>query len=158
MIPSIIHFVWLDPDGGQQPMPADVERNVETWSALHPDFEIRVWSLAELGGILTDFHGLPVLQSMEACSFPATKSNLARLALMYEYGGFYSDLKNVPLRPFLYDLQHSDAAILTEHPPTERGYRRTVFNAFLGSKPGHELWINALRKAIRNVHRRICRA
>ena len=93
-------------------------------------------------------------EAIGACRFPATQSNMARLAVLYEYGGFYADLKNRPLRPFLGELLHFEAALVTEHPPTIPDHEGRLTNAFLGSQPGHPLWRSALKRAVRNVKER----
>jgi mannosyltransferase OCH1-like enzyme len=69
----MIHFFWTSAKGA--PLPKDAASHVETWRKHHPDFLVRVWSLAELRPLLADFHGLRVTEAIDACRFPAMQSD-----------------------------------------------------------------------------------
>jgi hypothetical protein len=73
---------------------------------------------------------------------------------VYEFGGFYTDLRLVPRRPFLYELIGTEAAILCAHPPTIDLHAFRLSNAFLGSVAGHPLWMAALRRIVANIRSR----
>ena len=40
MIPKIIHFCWMSGD----PYPADIQKCIDSWKRLLPDYEIRLWN------------------------------------------------------------------------------------------------------------------
>jgi hypothetical protein len=149
-----VHLFWTDPRHGQAPIPDDMARNVAAWETLFPDFDVRVWLRDELRDLLEDFHGLRVWDAVRVCRFGNLQSDLARLALLYEYGGFYSDLRQVPLRPFLHELLEYEAAIVAAHQPTIPNYAERLTNSFLGSPPGHSLWHEALKRAVHNIEAR----
>ena len=153
VIPRRVHLFWSDPQG-QDGVPEDMARNAAVWQERFPDFEVRIWLRDELRDLLEDFHGLRVWDALRACRFESVQSDLARLALLYEHGGFYSDLRTIPLRPFLYELLEIEAAIITAHPPTISDHASRLSNAFLGSIPGHPLWRRVLSRGVRNIEAR----
>ena len=39
-IPKIIHYCWF----GNNPLPDDYKKNIESWKKYMPDYEIKLWS------------------------------------------------------------------------------------------------------------------
>ncbi|AGX88447.1 glycosyltransferase family 32 protein [Candidatus Symbiobacter mobilis] len=151
-IPNILHFVWFSPTGTTTgTLPGEVQDLIELWRAYHPDFEAIVWNDSMLR---TAFLGDDVLSAIDACRFEAMKSDLARLAILHHIGGFYCDVKNRPMQPFLDSLRCEEAAIIAEHPPTIDNAAGKLCNAFLAAAPGHPCVEQALTAALRNVQQR----
>jgi len=155
-IPAMLHFYWNAPSGDNSPPPSDVQKNVSAWIDLHPSFQYKVWTLQELHSLLKHFHGLKVLEAIEACRFEAMKSDIVRLVVVYEYGGFYSDLKNFPLKAFLDQLINENVAVITEHPPTIplEDFTGHYSNAFLAGPPKHPLFLEILTAVCEKIARR----
>jgi hypothetical protein len=94
--------------------------------------------------LLENFYGLALLTRINECRFPAMQSDIVRLALLYEYGGFWSDLKNYVLCPFVDDLIQHDKIVLAEHWPakTPAKYHPRLLNGFLGApKKNKYIWM-----------------
>lgn len=147
MIPFVVHQLWLSPDGRE--IPSDVAVNARAWAELHPGLEHHVWGAHDLDAICA-VDGLPVLEAVRACWFLAMQSDIIRLALLYNRGGFWSDLKNRPLHPFLDELCAHDL-VIAEHPPTVRKPPGYISNAFIGAAPHHPVILTLLREAVANV-------
>src|SRR5262245_33732166 len=100
-IPRLVHLFWTPPRGQDIAIPGEVEHHISEWRRLHPAYWVRVWSLDEVEELSTQIRKFPVWESVNACRFEAMQSDIVRLAILYQFGGVYSDLKNLPLRPFL---------------------------------------------------------
>lgn len=120
-IPKIFHQVWL----GGKPFPADAQAFQDTWRVLHPDWEWRLWTDADL----------PSLQNQDALaqSFHlAMKSDIVRYEALCRCGGVYMDTDVECLRaidPLLDGV--------TAFAGWESG--DSLCNAILGGTPGHPL-------------------
>jgi hypothetical protein len=82
VIPRIFHQIWLGPD----PLPLKFERCRQTWARLHPDWELRLWGEDDLPADLVHKEAYDRRRS------PAERSDIARLELLWRYGGVYLDV------------------------------------------------------------------
>ena len=155
VIPPNIHFLWISPTHDSQTIPDDVQSNIGTWREFHPDYHIRVWSLSDIREDLKLYHELPLLDLIECFRFEAMKSDIIRLFLIHKYGGFYNDLKNRAMRPFLNELSGTSKALITEHAPTIENYKGRLMNSFLAGPPRHKFFLDCLRAVAINVDQRV---
>lgn len=106
MIPKIIHYIWF----GNNPMPDSVQRCIASWKKYCPDYEIKLWNESNYDISKSDF----MLQAYEAKKY-AFVSDMARLDIIAQYGGFYLDT-DVELLTSLDSLRHYDAFMPMENP------------------------------------------
>lgn len=90
MIPKRIFYIWF----GGAPLPQQVVENLKTWRQLNPDYEI----------IEINEHNYDVTKnSFVAAAYRAKKwafaSDVARLEVLYQHGGFYFDTDVKMLKP-----------------------------------------------------------
>ena len=152
MIPLMVHQLWISPDGSD--VPKDIQHNVGRWAELHPGLNHRLWRLKDLEHTLESIAGLPVLEAVRVCRFPTMQSNIVRLSLLYEYGGFWSDLKNLPRRRFLEELLNEELILVEHQPmpvPKPDGY---LTNSFMGAVAHHPFVFACLAEAVAGVTRR----
>ena len=154
-IPKVIHQFWTSET--IEYIPEDIQINIKSWSDTHPDFMLITWSIHSLTSLLKDFHGMNLLESINACRFPAMQSDIIRLAVLYEYGGFWSDLKNFALQPFINNLLVHNKLILTEHWPTDTHSPFTphLVNSFIGAPEKNVYILKWLHNAHKNIKRRV---
>lgn len=82
MIPKIIHYCWFSNDK----KPKSIQRCIDSWSHVMPDYEIRCWD-----GNSFDFDSVPfVKEAMEAKKY-AFAADYIRLYALYTEGGIYLD-------------------------------------------------------------------
>lgn len=100
-IPHRLHFYW---DGPNRP-----EWIIQAWRDLHPGFEVTVWNEAKIRFTLGQtfahaewFYRTPRLNQ---------KSDLARLAVLYAFGGVYIDADVVPMRRLPEEWFHHTAEL-----------------------------------------------
>ena len=103
---------------------------------------------------LSGIDGMDIWGAMQVCRFPTMQANLVRLVLILKFGGFWSDLKNVVLRPFLQEVA-AHKLVLVEHQPMPDprppGY---LTNSFFGAEAGHPFLKTCLEEAILGIKRR----
>lgn len=91
MIPKIIHYCWF----GDNPMPEIVQKCIESWKRVMPDYEIRKWDESNVPYMHYDF----MREAYKARKF-AFVSDQARFWVLQQYGGFFLDTDVETLKPF----------------------------------------------------------
>jgi mannosyltransferase OCH1-like enzyme len=76
-----------------------LERNIESFKSTYPKAEYQLYGNRELIDFLSENFPEPVLQAYRALTPYAFKADLARYCLLFTYGGLYSDLSYLHLRP-----------------------------------------------------------
>lgn len=133
-IPRTIHRVWL----GERPIPEEHERFGRTVAEHHPDWEMRLWTDADLPAL-----GIGTAERRRSRTH-SELSNLVRYAVLHRHGGVYVDTDVECLRPLTPLLRGIDAFAALEGPGC-------IGSAILGSVAGHPIFARATRLARRTV-------
>ncbi|OXQ72000.1 glycosyltransferase family 32 protein, partial [Klebsiella pneumoniae] len=120
MIPKIIHCIWL---GGRE-LPALEKKCIESWSIYNPDYKIIIWDEKNL--VIDD----PEYKSAYLKKQWAYCADLARMRLLYEYGGIYLDTDMEAIASFDNLLKYSFFAGKEDD--------EMINGAILGAEKGHE--------------------
>lgn len=88
MIPKTLNFVWFGPRALPDWWPILAKR----WAALNPDYNIRIHEDLPLDSSLYEAF-------TRRCAYVESKSDVVRLQILKDHGGWYFDLDMVPLRP-----------------------------------------------------------
>lgn len=83
MIPKIIHYCWLSND----PIPADMQRYIESWKKFLPDYEFMLWNFSRFDINSSDW----VKEAFKNKKY-AFAADYIRLYALYNYGGIYMDM------------------------------------------------------------------
>jgi mannosyltransferase OCH1-like enzyme len=128
-IPRIFHQIWVGPD----PLPEEFEAYGQTWRTRHPDWELRLWTEANLPGDLERKEAYELLRR------PAERADVLRLELLYRHGGVYIDVDFECLRSIEPLIEGAEFFV---------GYRKPhrVNNAIVGSVRGHPVLEQAIRE------------
>jgi hypothetical protein len=129
-IPQIIHRVWL----GDEQMPAEQELFGETFARHHPEWEMRLWTDANLAEL-----DITSRERERARNLPEL-SNLVRYEMLNRFGGVYVDTDVECKRSLSNLLRGVDAFAAFELPGR-------VGNAILGSTRGHPAFLRAAQQA-----------
>ncbi|HEX9887471.1 MAG TPA: glycosyltransferase [Longimicrobiales bacterium] len=99
-IPHILHQTWKDHD-----VPERFRESVESWRRHHPDWEYRFWTDDDLEALVAaDYPG--VLDLFRAYREPIQRVDAARYMILHRFGGVYSDLDIVCVRPITPLAEH----------------------------------------------------
>ncbi len=82
IIPKTIHYCWF----GGSPLPKQYQGYMKTWKEFCPDYEIIRWDESNY-----DYSWSPYMREAYECKKWAFVSDLARLDIVYRYGGIYLD-------------------------------------------------------------------
>lgn len=91
MIPKIIHYCWLSDD----PVPANLQRCMQSWKAFLPDYELVHWNFVRFPKGKSKW----VDQAFENKKY-AFAADYIRLYALYNYGGIYLDMDVEVLKSF----------------------------------------------------------
>lgn len=100
MIPKIIHYCWFSKDKSKE-LPKAVQRSIESWKRILPDYEIRLWNEETF-----DVNSVPWVKECYECGCAsyAYVADYVRLYALYNYGGIYLDADQMVIKsldPFL---------------------------------------------------------
>ena len=98
MIPKIIHYCWFS----GEPFPPEVESCLASWRAFLPDFHFRLWDMAAIRDLKSDF----LKEALDVRKW-AFASDYVRLYAIHMFGGVYLDTDVLLHRSFETLLQHS---------------------------------------------------
>lgn len=97
LIPKTIHYVWF---GG--PIPENLQKCIDSWKEKCPDYEIVKWDTSNY-----DYKKHPYTRQAYEAKRWGFMADLARLEILYEYGGFYLDT-DVELLQSLDELRYQE--------------------------------------------------
>lgn len=91
MIPKVIHYCWF----GEKAIPHDLQRCIDSWKQVMPDYEIRKWDESNY-----DISKCDYIKEAYAEKKWAFVSDYVRLDVCYTYGGIYLDTDVEVIKPF----------------------------------------------------------
>lgn len=107
MIPKKIHYCWF---GGAEKSPL-IQRCIETWRKVMPDYEIKEWNESNF-----DLNSVPFVREAHAARKWAFMADYVRLYAMYHEGGIYMDTDVKVMRRFDDFLKYSFFTCQESHP------------------------------------------
>jgi mannosyltransferase OCH1-like enzyme len=128
MIPRILHQIWVGPN----PLPEDFRGYRESWRRHHPDWDMPLWTEANLP---TDFTRK---EAYERLRVPAERCDIILLELLLRHGGVYVDTDLECLRSIDPLLDGIDFCVTYNKPGR-------VSTALIAAIPGHPIIEQALR-------------
>lgn len=137
-IPPILHQTWRDEN-----LPPPFARWRATWRNLHPRWEHRFYTDADIRKIVVD--RVPqFLRAFDALTVPVQRVDFFRYLIVHLDGGLYADLDMIAYQPSD-DLLNGHACVLcVEHELTARrqaslGFRLPyqLANCIFAAAPGH---------------------
>jgi mannosyltransferase OCH1-like enzyme len=148
-IPKIIHQIWMG-----SPVPQDLQDLAETWRRLHPDWEYRLWTDAEIARIEFGTKDL-----FEKATCYAQKSDILRAELVLRHGGVYVDFDYHCFKPIDafahgYDFFGTTRNILVAHLGWSEVWPSpiVVCNSLFGARPGHPILFAFLERVREHWH------
>ena len=139
MIPKILHFVWVG-DDAKRPTAC-----IQSWCDLNPDYEVRVWSNADLerGGPWINADHMADMATREWCGV----ADLMRYEILYHHGGVALDADSLCIRPLEDWLLEPEVFTCWSN---EIYHNQLLANGILGATPEHPF----IAKVIMDIHDR----
>lgn len=100
-IPHIFHFIWLTGQrnvSSEPMMPQKFTNNVKSFLTNHPNWTFYFWTDSSSRKLIEDRHK-KLLFLYDHASNIVVKSDILRYVVIYEFGGVYTDVDTVSVRP-----------------------------------------------------------
>jgi hypothetical protein len=136
MIPKVIHKVIIV-DGGEMPvLPDGIKNAIETFYRKNPDYKVKLYSGNACVEYIKQHFDEEVLNAYNTLKPYAYKCDLMRHLILYNEGGWYSDMRQICLAPIdkLNDLNKEYYTSL-DCPPNDM----CMYTAFIGSVSKHPI-------------------
>lgn len=152
-IPRIVHQIWLG-----SPIPDDFLQFIDTWR--HDGWEYKLWTDAEIAKL--NMHNRVIYDQSDNFG---EKSDIARLEILYQYGGIYVDTDFECRNIDIFNELHQSFDFYVGFEPLEHGFTakfnmNKFCNALIGSAAHHPLLQDLIINIKANylAHRRCCGA
>lgn len=149
MIPHTIHFVWIGPE-----MPDWAADNIRLFRELNTSFNVQVHGEDVL---LPEFQaGYDAIKGEHVLS---RKSDLLRVSVLLEHGGWYFDADFLPIRPLAALYEHYNCfpkCAYVTHGAYLRG-RKWIANGIIGTTPGSPFMLTVYEGILGRIKRKECR-
>ena len=129
-IPKIFHRIWL----GSRSMPEEFERFGRTWEQLHPGWEMRFWTDANLPALTNQ-------AAFDSAPSFAAKADILRYEILLQHGGVYVDTDFECLRN-IEPLLDGVGCFVAQQRDLDADFGKFCYvnNALMGAIPGHPLF------------------
>lgn len=122
------------------------EFNTGSFKTAYPEAEYRLYDDKEIVNFLTSHYPSSILYTYQALTAFAFKSDLARYCLLHTFGGMYSDLSYLHLRPL--EVTPTCKTVVFRDIPGHPSW--AVSNAIIYSKPNNEILARAIARIVEN--------
>lgn len=90
-IPKVIHYFWV----GGNPIPHELQHCIDSWKRANPEYEIKRWDESNY-----DFSWCPYMKEAYDNKAWGFVPDVARLDVIYRYGGIYLDTDVEAIKSF----------------------------------------------------------
>lgn len=90
--PKYIHQIFISESNEEPSFPISIEENIRSLKVFYPQANYKLWNLSEIDQFIKENFSPDVLESFRLLKPYAYKADLARLCLLYHFGGLYVDL------------------------------------------------------------------
>jgi len=136
MIPKVIHKVIIVDDGKIPTFPDGMKKSLETFYRINPGYNVKLYSGDDCIDYIKKYYNEEVLEAFNTIKPYSYKCDLMRHLLLYNEGGWYSDIRQVCLES-LEKLNTLKKEYYTsiDCPPNQQ----CMYTAFIGSVPKHDI-------------------
>lgn len=153
MIPKIIHQTWR-----ADSIPSVFQKINEQNKEKNQDFEFKLWTHAPGSPVIDEFikkEYPDIYDIFNKCKYGVQKADIARIAILYHYGGIYLDLDILCLKKFDDLIDFNTDSVYCALEPAEQTKRifnsdNVLCNAFFATPAKNPLFKQALVE-VRNL-------
>jgi len=116
-IPKVIHKIIIVDEGNIPTMPEGMKKALETWYRMNPDYKVKIYSGEDCVEYIKTHFDDEVLKAYNTLKPYSYKCDLMRHLILYNEGGWYSDIRQVCLEPLdtLSNLNESTTRVWIVH-------------------------------------------
>lgn len=151
LVPKVIHKVIICDDGKFPKYPDGMKKAIETFYRMNPDYRIKYYSGDDCVEYIKKYFDADILVAYQTLKPYSYKCDLMRHLILYNEGGWYSDIRQVCLQP-LDNLNNLNKEYYTsiDSPPNHT----CMYTAFIGSIPEHPISKKMVDLVVWNVKQR----
>jgi mannosyltransferase OCH1-like enzyme len=148
MIPKVIHKVCLVDSFKLPELPAGIQQSIQTFRDLNPEYTLKIYSGDDCVQYIKDHFDEKTLKAFHKVKPYSYKCDLFRFLVLYNEGGWYSDLRQICLCPIdkLTSSNH-EFYVAIDAPPNQL----CMYTAFIGSIKGHPILKKTIEYVIWNI-------
>ena len=146
-------ILWRTASFPAEELPDEVADAMATFTVLAPEWTQVYMSDADVEAHLLELHAPHLVTAYRSLIPGAFRADLWRLVVLLQYGGLYSDIGHLLLRPLEPAISvDADALLLVPDRVTyANGYAARIYNALMGAPPGSPLLQAMLDAVVDNV-------
>ena len=114
-------------------LPNDVKENIRSFQKCYPNSDYKLWTLQKIEDFLVKYFDKSIVECFKTLKPFAYKADLARLCIIYHYGGIYADIGLRFLNPIIPPEDFGIIAFKDTNNGTH--YWCAVSNAIIWCKP-----------------------
>lgn len=145
-IPKVIHKVLYTHDYDNRTIEQPMKDAIETFVNKNPDYVVKIYNQTDSINYIRDNFGEKMVNIYLKLKPYAFRSDLFRYLVLFNEGGYYSDIKEVALLPFD-EVFPSNMRWFSSYDIHEGN----IFNALIASIPGHPWLKRAIDMVVTNV-------
>ena len=151
LVPNIIHKVIICDDGKIPTIPDGMKKALESFYRMNPDYKIKMYSGDDCVEYIKNHFDEEVLEAYRALKPYSYKCDLMRHLILYNEGGWYSDIRQICLEPIdTLNKLHKEYFTSVDCPPNQM----CMYTAFIGSVPKHPISRKMIDLLLWNVKQR----
>lgn len=131
MIPKIIHQIWIQ---GKENIPEHLQKEYKDCKLINNDFIHKFWGDEEIKHLLRYHFDKEIYDIYNETQIMAQKSDIARYAILYVYGGIYLDM-DMKCRKNLDDLLDNYLFFTKDSGISNIYYGKRYLNGIIGVYP-----------------------
>ena len=137
-IPKIIHQIWVGKTGTSVQPPERYGPYTDSLRKMNPDFKYRMWLDDDINSLIQKDYA-EFWKIYNQLPYPIMKADMARWIVLHKYGGVYSDLDFIGLKPLsgLWEKYPDNDIILVCEPKHILSGNNKCNNGFIQSIPQH---------------------
>jgi hypothetical protein len=148
-VPHVIYQTW-----GSLELPERMQDAVNSLKQANTGFSHRLIDDAGQRAFLVENFSDDVVAAYDTLVPGAFKADLWRYCVMYLHGGYYIDIKFIPVNGWSFANLTTPSYVL-DHSHTFPDAAHGVYNAFLMAKPGCPIMKAAIKGVVKNVKNRV---
>ena len=151
VVPRVVHKIYIQNDNTFGVIPPDIKDAHASWVRLNPGYEIKYYNGKDCENYLLKHFGPKYLRLYKKINAYAGKCDFMRACIVYNEGGWYSDWKQVCLKP-IDELGSFEWVSAYDCPYHKDKYKRTfMMTAFFGAVPKHPIAKRFVDNLAKNV-------
>ncbi len=147
MIPKIIHQIYWDFSGNNNPPPKDWLRFSKNIRNNHKNWGYKLWNDKSCFNLINN-HYPWFLNTYNGYKYPIQKADAIRPFILYHYGGIYIDMDFTCVKNIDNFFNKKGVYILESS-------HYGLTNAFMASSKNHPFWKNVMEELMKNNKKKI---